>query len=261
MVMVTQGHLVTIVPSFPWTNKRHFWPRGLSVWNCHASTTLTHFCHCDSWKVTICVIHNRWMDRISNNKDNLRPKHIKCSQQQLFFPRIYWHEYYWVWTSVFPNSWFLSRRMFSLYQSTSSTAARQLDFLSNHFLTTPATVCCCSDISLLRYPPMWCELLISTTALTMNIFPTPHSCSYIKVRISSQNRLVLAHLFRTVSSSLHLVQWWLPQSLVGQLQLVSEPAQVPLCFGLDDTQLCVDVLVLIGCIFFVLQTQCLAVEI
>lgn len=76
---------------------------------------------------------------------------------------------------------------------------------------------------------------------------------------SKQSRLV--HLVRTVSSSLHLLQRRLPQSLVGQLQLVSEPAQVPLCFGLDDTQLCVDVLVLICCIFFVLKTQCLAVEI
>lgn len=66
---------------------------------------------------------------------------------------------------------------------------------------------------------------------------------------------------RTVSSSLHLLQRRLPQSLVGQLQLVSEPAQVPLGFGLDDTQLCVDVLVLICCILFVLKTQCLAVEI
>lgn len=60
---------------------------------------------------------------------------------------------------------------------------------------------------------------------------------------------------RTVSSSLHLLQRRLPQSLVGQLQLVSEPAQVPLRFGLDDTQLCVDVLVLICCILFVLKTH------
>lgn len=116
------------------------------------------------------------MDRISNKKHNLHPKHIKFSQQ--FFSKVLLAWALWCEASVFPNSWFLSRRMFSLCQSTSSTAARRLDFRSNHFLTTPATVCCCSDISLLRYPPMWCELLILTTVLTMKIFPTQHSFSY-----------------------------------------------------------------------------------
>lgn len=47
---------------------------------------------------------------------------------------------------------------------------------------------------------------------------------------------------------------------MSQLQLVSEPAQVPLCFGLDNAQLRVDVLVLICCIFLVLETHCFAVQ-
>lgn len=62
--------------------------------------------------------------------------------------------------------------------------------------------------------------------------------------------------FRTISSSLHLLQCWLAEGFVGQLQLVSKPALITLCFGLDNTQLRVDVLVLICCIFLVLKSKC-----
>lgn len=61
--------------------------------------------------------------------------------------------------------------------------------------------------------------------------------------------------FCTVSSSLHLFQRRLPKCLVSQLQLVSEPAQIPFCFGPDDAQLGVNVLVLIRCIFLVLNKK------
>lgn len=178
-----------------------------------------------------------------------------------FFLRFYWHEHCGVNHQCFLTAGFCPEGCSHYISPLPFAAARLLDFLSNHFLTTPATVCCCSDISLLRYPPMWCENF-NQRANNENL---PHTAQLFVYKSensrSKQSGLVLAHLFRTVSSSLHLLQRRLPQSLVGQLQLVSEPAQVPLCFGLDDTQLCVDVLVLICCIFFVLKTQCLAVEI
>lgn len=69
----------------------------------------------------------------------------------------------------------------------------------------------------------------------------------------SFKRPTVSPLVRTVSPPLHLFQRRLSQRLVGELQLVSEPAQVPLGFGLHDAQLRVDVLVLICCIFLVLK--------
>lgn len=59
--------------------------------------------------------------------------------------------------------------------------------------------------------------------------------------------------FHTISSLLHLLQCWLAMGFVSQLQLVPEPAQIAFGFGLEDAQLCVDVLVLICCIFLVLK--------
>lgn len=61
--------------------------------------------------------------------------------------------------------------------------------------------------------------------------------------------------FHTVSSSLHLLQCWLAKGFMGQLQLVPKSAQITLCFGFDNAQLRVNVLVLIRCIFLVLKSQ------
>lgn len=59
---------------------------------------------------------------------------------------------------------------------------------------------------------------------------------------------------RTVAASVGVVRGRVAQRLVGQLQLVSEPAHVALRLGLDDAQLGVDVLVFVCCIFLVLKT-------
>ncbi|TNN81635.1 hypothetical protein EYF80_008081 [Liparis tanakae] len=45
----------------------------------------------------------------------------------------------------------------------------------------------------------------------------------------------------------------LPKCLMSQLQMISEPAQILLCFGFDNAQLCVDVLVLQLSLVFPLQ--------
>lgn len=108
----------------------------------------------------------------------------------------------------------------------------------------------------------WCAL---SAWLPQPLFLKCQDCSwtswYLKGRTASRFTTCTSKHFsgrgcsgegRTVTAALHVLQRGVTQCIMGLLQLLTQSAQIPLRFGPYDAQLRVDVLVFIGCIFFIL---------